>query len=83
MRRFIQDASHELRTPLVTIRGFAELHRHGGLEDRPEAVGAAMGRIESEATRMGQLVEDMLTLARLDERASAEDHTHGSEHPCP
>lgn len=68
MRRFIQDASHELRTPLVTIRGFAELHRHGGLEDRPEAVGAAMGRIESEATRMGQLVEDMLTLARLDEQ---------------
>ncbi|GAA4839781.1 sensor histidine kinase [Garicola koreensis] len=68
MRRFIQDASHELRTPLVTIRGFSELHRHGGLDDRPEAVGAAMGRIESEATRMGQLVEDMLTLARLDEQ---------------
>lgn len=68
MRRFIQDASHELRTPLVTIRGFSELYRHGGLEENPEAVGAAMGRIESEATRMGQLVEDMLTLARLDEQ---------------
>lgn len=68
MRRFIQDASHELRTPLVTIRGFSELYRQGGLNDNPEAVGAAMGRIESEATRLGQLVEDMLTLARLDEQ---------------
>ena len=68
MRRFIQDASHELRTPLVTIRGFSELYRQGGVSDNPEAVGAAMERIESEAKRMGQLVEDMLTLARLDEQ---------------
>lgn len=68
MRRFIQDASHELRTPLVTIRGFSELYRQGGLNDNPDAVGAAMGRIESEATRLGHLVEDMLTLARLDEQ---------------
>lgn len=67
MRRFIQDASHELRTPLVTIRGFSELYRHGGL-DSDEAVQAAMGRIESEATRLGHLVEDLLTLARLDEQ---------------
>ena len=42
MRRFIQDASHELRTPLVTIRGFSELYRHGGITD-PEDVGTAMG----------------------------------------
>ncbi|GAA3059007.1 MULTISPECIES: sensor histidine kinase [Actinomycetes] len=68
MRQFIQDASHELRTPLVTIRGFSELYRQGGVSDNPEAVGAAMSRIESEAKRMGQLVEDMLTLARLDEQ---------------
>ncbi|WP_022873606.1 sensor histidine kinase [Nesterenkonia alba] len=72
MRRFIQDASHELRTPLVTIRGFSELYRHGGLDDNPDAVGAAMGRIESEATRLGDLVEDLLTLARLDEQRPLE-----------
>ncbi|QCU79497.1 HAMP domain-containing histidine kinase [Citricoccus sp. SGAir0253] len=67
MRRFIQDASHELRTPLVTIRGFSELYRHGGIS-ATEDVDAAMGRIEGEAKRMGQLVEDLLTLARLDEQ---------------
>ncbi|WP_253908511.1 sensor histidine kinase, partial [Arthrobacter sp. H41] len=67
MRRFVADASHELRTPLVTIRGFSELYRHGALE-KDEDVAAAMGRIESEAIRMGQLVEDLLTLARIDEQ---------------
>src|SRR5437660_4086319 len=30
LRRFVADASHELRTPLTSIRGFAELYRHGG-----------------------------------------------------
>ncbi|WP_124054340.1 sensor histidine kinase [Arcanobacterium ihumii] len=65
MRRFVSDASHELRTPLATVRGYAELYRLGGV---PEAeVGRAFGRVESEAGRMGDLVEDLLQLARLDE----------------
>jgi len=63
MRRFVADASHELRTPLAGIRGFAELYRMGALPD----VDRAMDRIESEAVRMGGLVEDLLTLARIDE----------------
>ena len=62
MRRFITDASHELRTPLTTIRGFAELYRQGAARD----VEMLMNRIESEAQRMGLLVEDLLLLARLD-----------------
>nr|WP_102161173.1 HAMP domain-containing sensor histidine kinase [Zhihengliuella halotolerans] len=71
MRRFVQDASHELRTPLVTIQGYSELYRHGGLAER-EHLDSAMGRIEGEAKRMGQLVEDLLTLARLDEQRPLE-----------
>lgn len=67
MRRFAADASHELRTPLVTIRGFSELYRHGALAT-DEDVAMAMGRIESEAKRMGSMVEDLLLLARLDEQ---------------
>jgi two-component system OmpR family sensor kinase len=67
MRRFAADASHELRTPLVTIRGFSELYRQGALST-PEDVATAMGRIESEAKRMGTMVEDLLLLARIDEQ---------------
>lgn len=67
MRRFIGDASHELRTPLVTVRGYAELYRMGAIEG-DEATAQAMERIEKEAVRMGAMVEDLLALARLDER---------------
>jgi two-component system OmpR family sensor kinase len=67
MRRFAADASHELRTPLVTIRGYSELYRHGALQS-DEDISNAMGRIESEAKRMGSMVEDLLLLARLDEQ---------------
>ncbi|MCC9311343.1 HAMP domain-containing histidine kinase [Kitasatospora sp. RB6PN24] len=66
MRRFVADASHELRTPLAGIRGFAELYRMGALRDDTD-VKRTMGRIEAEAQRLGGLVEDLLTLARLDE----------------
>ncbi len=67
MRRFIGDAGHELRTPLVSVRGYAELYRMGALQD-DEQVSQAMERIEKEAIRMTSLVEDLLSLARLDER---------------
>jgi two-component system OmpR family sensor kinase len=67
MRRFIGDASHELRTPLVTVRGYAELYRMGAIRGE-EDVTQSMDRIEKEAIRMAALVEDLLALARLDER---------------
>jgi two-component system, OmpR family, sensor kinase len=67
MRRFIGDASHELRTPLVTVRGYAELYRMGAIQT-PEETAQSMERIEKEAIRMGALVEDLLALARHDER---------------
>ncbi|MFC4120193.1 sensor histidine kinase [Nonomuraea zeae] len=67
MRRFMADASHELRTPLTSIRGFAELYRLGEEKDLTEAV-RLLSRIEGQAARMGLLVEDMLLLARLDQR---------------
>ncbi|MEV5972055.1 HAMP domain-containing sensor histidine kinase [Streptomyces sp. NPDC051921] len=65
VRQFVADASHELRTPLASIRGYAELTRRGREECGPDT-RHALGRIESEATRMTGLVEDLLLLARLD-----------------
>jgi two-component system OmpR family sensor kinase len=70
LRQFIADASHELRTPLASIRGYAELFRMGAARE-PADVEKSMRRIEDEAARMGVLVEDLLTLARLDEIVDA------------
>jgi two-component system OmpR family sensor kinase len=66
LRRFLADASHELRTPLASIRGYSELYRIGAARE-PAEVERAMGRIEAESARMGGLVDDLLTLARVDE----------------
>jgi two-component system OmpR family sensor kinase len=66
LRRFVADASHELRTPVTTIRGYAELYRIGGLP-AGEPLDEAMRRTEQEAVRMARLVDDLLTLAKLDQ----------------
>ena len=66
MRRFLADASHELRTPLTSIRGYAEVFGMGAAE-KPEDVDMAMRRIEQESVRMSVMVNDLLSLARLDE----------------
>ncbi len=65
LRTFAADASHELRTPLAAIRGYAELaRRHPG--PLPDDIAHALGRVESEAARMSELVDELLLLARLD-----------------
>ena len=66
MRRFVADASHELRTPLAAVSAYAELFERGASE-RPEDLARSMAGIRTETTRMGELVEDLLLLARLDE----------------
>jgi two-component system, OmpR family, sensor kinase len=73
LRRFVADASHELRTPLTSIRGYSELLRAGAIPPGEETT-SALGRIESEATRMGVLVDDLLLLARLDQGRPLEHH---------
>ncbi len=65
VRQFVADASHELRTPLASIRGYAELTRRES-DPVPRTITHAIGRVESEALRMQELVEDLLLLARLD-----------------
>lgn len=65
LRRFAADASHELRTPVAVIRGHAELALRQRTEV-PEDVRHALRRIQAESSRMGDLVDDLLLLARLD-----------------
>lgn len=68
MKQFVSDASHELRTPLAAIHGYAELYKMqrnypGALERADESIA----HIEASSSRMTDLVQDLLSLARLDE----------------
>ena len=65
-REFTANVSHELKTPLTSISGYAEMIENG-IAKQVDVVPFA-ARIHSEATRMIQLVEDLLELSKLDER---------------
>jgi signal transduction histidine kinase len=70
-RQFVADASHELRTPLTTIRTNAEfLREHPDVApaDRAEAIADIAG----ESSRMSELVDGLLLLARADAGAPLE-----------
>jgi two-component system OmpR family sensor kinase len=71
LRQFLADVSHELRTPLTSIRGYAELYRMGAATS-PADLEQVMDRIETHAVEMGGLVEELLLLARLDQRRPPE-----------
>jgi two-component system OmpR family sensor kinase len=72
-RRFIADASHELRTPLTAIRGNLDvLNRQANSRNSspdPDYV-EALADLRRESSRMGRLLEDLLTLARADAMSS-------------
>ncbi|MDH6440534.1 two-component system OmpR family sensor kinase [Streptomyces sp. SAI-144] len=67
LRSFVADASHELRTPLSAIRGYLQLYDKGMLSD-PDDRKRAWARVLAETDRMGRLVDELLTLARLDQQ---------------
>jgi len=64
-RRFFSDASHQLRTPLTSLRGFTEVLLRGAKDD-PDTATRILKMMKGEAERMTLLINDLLTLARLD-----------------
>lgn len=64
-RDFVTNVSHELRTPVASIRVMAESLQRGALE-QPELAGQFLQSITEAADRLGTLVDDLLTLARIE-----------------
>lgn len=63
-KQFFENASHELKTPLMSIQGYAEGIQTGVIPD----AGKAAGYIISEADKMRNLVEEILSLSRLESK---------------
>jgi len=62
---FVANVSHELRTPLASIKGYAETLLDGALNDKKNRRDFVAG-IESQADRMGKLVDDLLELSAIE-----------------
>lgn len=65
-RDFVANVSHELRTPITTIKGFVETLRDGAM-DEPEDARHFLDIILKHADRLNAIVEDLLTLSRIEQ----------------
>ena len=61
-RDFVANVSHELRTPLTVVHGYLDLMD----EEEMPAYAGMLGEMRHQSRRMGQIVEDLLTLSRLE-----------------
>ena len=64
-QEFVSNVSHELRTPLSLIKGFVETLLDGAKDD-PELAGRFLRTIEKHTDRLTFLIEDLLTISRLE-----------------
>jgi len=62
---FVANVSHEIKTPITAIKGFAETLLDGALDDRENAE-KFLHTITSHSDRLNRLVEDLLTLSRIE-----------------
>ena len=63
---FVANASHELRTPLAAILGFVETLSDPSAGGDADVRNRFLGVIDKEARRMQQLVEDLLSMSRIE-----------------
>tara|TARA_B100001123_G_scaffold43970_1_gene45079 strand:- start:1836 stop:3617 length:1782 start_codon:yes stop_codon:yes gene_type:complete len=64
-QEFVANVSHELKTPLSSIRAYAETLSAGAVND-PEHRGTFLHRIEEQADRLNNLIQDLLSLSRIE-----------------
>lgn len=71
-RELLANVSHEFRTPLAIINGYVETLMDGASSD-PEMVGRSLSAMHKNSRRLALLIDDLLTMSSLDERAKALD----------
>jgi two-component system phosphate regulon sensor histidine kinase PhoR len=70
-RDFVANVSHELRTPLTSIKGFVETLLDGALNE-PKSCNRFLGIIDEHVNRLNSLIEDLLTISRLEREETIE-----------
>ena len=78
-REFLANVSHEFRTPLAIINGYIETLLDGALDDRQMAV-KSLRTMQRNGRRLNLLIEDLLTVSRIEERAESLEFRYGDLH---
>jgi two-component system, OmpR family, phosphate regulon sensor histidine kinase PhoR len=71
-RDFAANVSHELKTPVTSIKGFVETLQDGASDD-PASAARFLQIIAKEADRLAAIIEDLMSLARLDQHDQRQD----------
>jgi two-component system phosphate regulon sensor histidine kinase PhoR len=66
---FVANVSHELKTPITSIKGFVETLRDGAMNDAEDA-SRFLAIIARQADRLGAIIEDLLSLSRIEQDAN-------------
>lgn len=65
-KEFVANVSHELKTPITSIKGFVETLLDGAIDDRENAF-RFLTIVQNQTTRLGNIIDDLLTLSRLEQ----------------
>jgi two-component system phosphate regulon sensor histidine kinase PhoR len=71
---FVANVSHEIKTPITAIKGFVETLQEGHAQD-PEEIERFLGIIHKHVDRLEAIVEDLLTLSRIEKEAETQEIT--------
>jgi two-component system phosphate regulon sensor histidine kinase PhoR len=71
-REFVANVSHEIKTPITAIKGFVETLRDGAIKNT-EDTKRFLGIIEKHVGRLGAIIEDLLSLSKIEQEAEGEE----------
>ena len=74
-QQFVSNVSHELKTPLSSIKAYTETLLNGSLEDA-QHIRHFLSRIDQQATRLNELILDLLSLARIESGQATLEFSH-------
>lgn len=79
---FVANVSHELKTPITAIKGYVETILDGAIDDRADAL-RFLAIVSKQANRLDAIVDDLLTLSRIENKADKDEILLTVEPVCP